>query len=104
MAQALVAALLAAVNAAGADHQDNTTVLAYRVGDKQHSLSTTLTQMEAPTKLAKSKPDKLHIHDEPSISPTQSTPPTQPTQPTQKTQPPVTLWTKIKAHISGPDR
>ena len=97
-AQALVAALLAAVSAAGAAHQDNTTVLAYRVGTEQRSLSTTLAQMEAPTTLAKSKPDKLHIHDEPSIP---APPPTQPTPRTPPTQSTSNIWTKIKTYMSG---
>ncbi len=112
-AQSLVRALLETVTESGKAHQDNTTVLAYRVGDEQCCLSTTLAEMEAPTKLAKSKPNKLYIHDEPSIpetQPPQRTPQTQQTQSTQEaqqTQPtPKTLsvWTKIKTYMSGTER
>lgn len=115
-AQSLVQALLETVTEAGKAHQDNTTVLAYRVGDEQCCLNTTLAEMEAPTKLAKSKPNKLYIHDEPSISetqPPQRTPKTpqtqqaQSTQEAQQTQPtPKTpsVWTKIKTYISGTER
>ena len=103
-AQALVVSLLAAVTAAGADHQDNTTVLAYRVGDEQHSLSTTLAQMEAPTKLAKHKPNNIHIHEESFSPPTQPTQPTQRTQSTPETQQTSNIWTKIKTYMSGTGR
>ena len=103
-AQALVRSLLEAVTEAGKAHQDNTTVLAYRVGDEQRCLNMTLAEMEAPTKLAKSKPNKLYIRDEPSISeaqPPQRTPQTQQTQPTQETS---SVWTKIKTYMSGTER
>ena len=102
-ARALVAALLAAVTAAGIDHQDNTTVLAYRVGNEQHGLSATLAQMEAPTTLAKQAsakplPSRIIIREGAFRQPT---PETQPTQPTLKTP---NIWTKIKTYISGPER
>ena len=99
-AQALVRALLEAVTEAGKAHQDNTTVLAYRVGDKQYCLHATLTQMEAPTKLARSKhgPNNIHIREE---SFGQPTPETQLTQPTPKTP---SIWTKIKTYMSGTER
>ena len=60
-ARALVRALLEAVTEAGKAHQDNTTVLAYRVGDDQHCLNTTLVEMEAPTELASAKPTPPRI-------------------------------------------
>ena len=99
-AQALVDALLEAVTAANRPHQDNTTVLAYRVGDEQRCLHATLTQMEAPTKLARSKhgPNNIHIREE---SFGQPTPETQLTQPTPKTP---SIWTKIKTYMSGTER
>ena len=93
-AQALVRALLEAVSEADKDHQDNTTVLAYRVGDDRHSLHITLDQMEAPTELAKTKPPPSRIIiREGAFRP--------PTQPTLKTP---NIWTKIKTYMSGTER
>ena len=98
-AYALVRALLQAVTAAGVAGQDNTTVLAYRVGDEQHCLHTTLAQMEAPTKLARSqhRPNNIHIR-EGSFSPaTQAT----------HTSGSAGIWTRIKKlkdYVSGTER
>ena len=99
-AQALVRALLEAVAAAGKAHQDNTTVLAYRVGDDRHCLHTTLDQMEAPTKQASAKPlpSRIIIREGAFRQPTQETPPTQPTPKTSS------LWTRIKTYMSGTER
>ncbi len=99
-AQALVRALLEAVAEVGKAHQDNTTVLAYRVGDDRHCLNTTLAEMEAPTKLARSKhrPHNIHIHEESFNQPTQLTPKT------LSTPKPPSLWTKIKTYMSGMER
>ena len=99
-AQALVRALLQAVTEAGMTHQDNTTVLAYRVGDDQRCLNTTLAEMEAPTKLANAKPlpSRIIIREGAFRQPT---PETQLTQPTSKIP---SLWTKIKTYMSGTER
>ena len=90
-AQDLVAALLEAVTEAGKAHQDNTTVLAYRVGDDRHCLYITLDQMEAPTKQASAKPLPSRIIIREGAF-------RQPTQPTSKTP---SIWTKIKTYMSG---
>jgi len=102
-AQALVRALLEAVAAAGKAHQDNTTVLAYRVGDDRHCLHMTLDQMEAPTKQpsAKPLPSRIIIREGAFGPPTQPTQETQSTQPTPKTS---SLWTRIKTYMSGTER
>ena len=50
-AKEMVRALLDRVSAAAAPNQDNTTALAYRVGHEEHSLHSTLAEMEALTKL-----------------------------------------------------
>lgn len=102
-AQTLVQALLEAVAEAGRAHQDNTTVLAYRVGDEQHCLHLTLDQMEAPTKQASTKPlpSRIIIREGAFRQPTQPTQETQETQPTPKTP---SLWTKIKTYMSGTER
>ncbi len=93
-AQALVRALLEAVAEAGTAHQDNTTVLAYRVGDDRHCLHITLGQMEAPTKLASAKPlPSRIIIREGAFRP--------PTHPPPKTS---SIWTKIKTYMSGTER
>ena len=96
-AQALVAALLEAVTEAGKAHQDNTTVLAYRVGDDRHCLHITLDQMEAPTKQASAKPlpSRIIIREGAFHQPTPET------QPTPKIP---SLWTKIKTYMSGTER
>ena len=96
-AQALVAALLAAVTEVGKAHQDNTTVLAYRVGDDRHCLHITLDQMEAPTKLANAKPlpSRILIREGAFRQPTQEP------QPTLK---PPGLWTKIRTYMSGTEQ
>ena len=96
-AQALVRGLLEAVTEAGKAHQDNTTVLAYRVGDDRHCLHITLDQMEAPTKQSSAKPlpSRIIIREGAFRQPTQET---QETQPTPKTP---SLWTKIKTYMSG---
>ncbi len=99
-ARALVRALLEAVAETGVAHQDNTTVLAYRVGDEQRCLNTTLAEMEAPTALAGAKPTSSRIIIREGAF-RQPTPETQLTQPTPKTP---GLWTKIKAYISSPGR
>ena len=102
-ARALVRALLEAVTEADVVHQDNTTVLAYRVGDDRHGLHMTLDQMEAPTKLTNAKPlpSGILIREGAFRQSTQST---QPTQPTQSTQPTPSLWTKIRTYMSGTER
>ena len=51
-AQQVVSALLDRVSTAEAPNQDNTTVLAYRVGHEEHSLHSTLAEMEASTQLS----------------------------------------------------
>ena len=75
-------------------HQDNTTVLAYRVGDDRHCLHITLDQMEAPTKLAnaKSHPSRIVIREEAFR------------QETQEAPKPPGLWTKIRTYMSGTER
>ena len=105
-AQALVRALLNAVTEAGKAHQDNTTVLAYRVGDDRHCLNTTLAEMEAPTKRTRSKhrPHNIHIHEESFNQPTPETQPTQLTPKTLSAPPTPSLWTKIKTYMSGTER
>ncbi len=102
-AQALVQTLLNAVTEAGKVHQDNTTVLAYRVGDDRHGLHITLDQMEAPTKQASTKPlpSRIIIREGAFRQPTPETQETQSTQPTPKTP---SLWTKIKTYMSGTER
>ncbi len=99
-AYALVRALLEAVSVAGVPGQDNTTVLAYRVGTEQHGLSATLAQMEAPTKQASAKPlpSRIIIREGAFRQPTLET---QLTQPTPKTP---SIWTKIKTYMSGTGR
>ena len=96
-AQALVRALLEAVTKVGRAHQDNTTVLAYRVGDDWHGLHITLDQMEAPTKQANAKPlpPRIIIREGAFRQPTQSTP---------QTPPASSLWTNIKTYMSGTER
>ncbi len=90
-AQALVRALLEAVTEAGKAHQDNTTVLAYRVGDEQRCLNTTLAEMEAPTTLAGAKPTSSRIIIREGAF-------------RQSTQPTPSIWTKIKTYMSGTER
>ena len=99
-ARTLVRALLEAVTEAGKAHQDNTTVLAYRVGDDQRCLNTTLVEMEAPTKLVSAKPlpPRIIIREGAFRQPT---PETQLTQPTPKTP---GIWTKIKSYMSDTER
>ena len=92
-ARTLARALLKAVTEADIAHQDNTTVLAYRVGDDQHCLHSTLDQMEAPTTLASTEHKPYTIH----------------TQEAPKTRPPrgATLWNrvkKIKNYMPGTER
>ncbi len=96
-ARTLVQTLLEAVAEAGKAHQDNTTVLAYRVGDARHCLHMTLDQMEAPTKQAGAKPlpSRIIVREGAFRPPTQET---QLTQPNQKTP---GLWTKIKTYMSS---
>ena len=105
-AQTLVRALLEAVTAAAVPGQDNTTVLAYRVGKDRHCLNTTLAEMEAPTKLARSKhrPHNIHIHEKSFNQPTPETQPTQLTPKTLSTPKTPTIWTKIKTYMSGTER
>lgn len=96
-AQNLVRALLEAVAEAGVAYQDNTTVLAYRVGDEQRCLNTTLVEMEAPTKLASTNPlpSRIIIREgdfHQSISEA------------QLTQPTPSIWTKIKTYMSGAEK
>ena len=101
-AQALVQTLLNAVTAADVPGQDNTTVLAYRVGDDQHCLHITLDQMEAPTKLASAKPTPYHIHIHEGVF-------SQGAQEAQETHTSGSagIWTRIKKlkdYVSGTER